>query len=89
MAKTFTVRGVKVRTSSQRRYVVVAARAADSVVSRWDYRVEGYVDEAVKAFTEIVRRSDSIDAARAAVRKYGRVSGGFVVIVDTVTGEEV
>lgn len=86
----FTVRGMTGRTASQRRYIVVAGRPVDVDAQEWDYRTESYVPARFVAFgPEIVRRSDSIDTARAAVRRHSRIIGGFVVVVDTVTGEEV
>lgn len=90
MTKTFSIRGQKIRSASQRRYIVVACRPADFVGQRWDYRVEAHVPETYKAFTaHIVRRSDSLQVARAAARKVGFVAGGWIVIVDQTTGEEV
>lgn len=90
MQSTFTVRGVKVRTASQRRFVVVACRPEDFLGRRWNGAENGYVPAAFTAFAPvIVRRSDSFETARAAAAKYGFVPGGFVTVVDTTTGEEV
>ena len=41
------------------------------------------------AFADIVKRSDSIDTARKAASRHERGPGCIVVVVDTVTGEEV
>jgi len=88
----FTVRGVKVRTASQRRFVVVACRPADVPEMRQTGRVvDGEIEYAptghtLRAYTEIVKRSDSVATARKACRY---VTGGWCVVVDTVTGLEV
>lgn len=37
----------------------------------------------------IIKRSDSVETARAGARKHGQPAGGYCVVVDTVTGEEV
>ncbi len=87
---TFTIRGQKVRTQSQRRYVVVACRPADFPGKRWDYINGDYVPYAFTAFKpEILKRSDSLATAVAAQHKYGHLAGGWVAVIDTVTGEEV
>lgn len=85
-ARTIDVRGHRIRTATQRRYVVVAVRTADVNVSlaHAPGRVETYY-----AFASIIRRSDSLSTARTAARRYGRVVGSFAVVVDLTTGEEV
>lgn len=77
---TFTVRGHKVRSASQRRYIVVAVRP------------EPYVSEhsgTHATFTRIIKRSDNLATANKAVEKYGCLFGAFAVIIDSVTGEEI
>jgi hypothetical protein len=89
MTKTFYVKGVKMRTSSQRRYVVVAGREHAAEGRQWDYRTESYVPRHFAAIApSIVRRSDSFEVARKAASAQ-RVAGGYAVVIDTTTGEEV
>jgi hypothetical protein len=73
MQGTFTVAGQRVRTSSQRRYVIflVCAKASGG--------------ESVS----IHKRTDSLDKARRIVSNYGWASNYRLVIVDTTTGETV
>lgn len=91
MTKTFTVRGVKMRTATQRRYVAVAVRPAGTY-RYWD-AYEGatgaYVEEELPALATILRRSDRIEPLRAAIRRTGRIIGAALVVVDTLTGEEI
>lgn len=90
MTKTFTVRGQKFRCASQRRFIVVACRPADFDGRRWDGAANTYVPETFTAFApRIIRRSDNFSKARKEAQKYGHVAGGWVVVVDTATGEEV
>ena len=96
MTSKFTVQGVEFRTSTQRRYVVVAGRKTSVEGSRWSStavdgagRQGAYVPCTFPVFSEIVRRSDSVATARAAASKYGRPTGGFVAVIDTTTGKEV
>jgi hypothetical protein len=90
MTKTFQIRGVRVRTASARRFIVVAYRATDVTGDRWDYRVQDLVPEVYRAFPPtIIRRSDNYETARKARDKYGQPKGGWCVVVDSVTGEEV
>lgn len=89
MTKTFTIHGMKIRSASQRRYIVVAGRHTEIAGTRWDHRHEMYVPETFKAFIETVKRSDNYETAKREQRKYGRVSYGFVAVIDTTTGEEV
>jgi len=79
---TFTVRGHKVRSQSQRRYIVVAVRP-EPVPTANGYYV---------AFARIERRSDNLATARKAARHYDfnlAGNGSFAVVVDSATGEEV
>lgn len=77
---TFEVRGQKVRTSTQRRYVVIAVRSEPVHVAG-----EGtYV-----AFARIEKRSDNIETARKAAAKHPRFVGGETVVMDTATGWEI
>lgn len=96
MTSRFTVQGVDFRTSTQRRYVVVAGRSTAFNGKRWSYtavdaqgRQGAYVPCTFAVFSEIVKRSDSIATARAAASKRGTPSGGFVAVIDTTTGKEV
>jgi hypothetical protein len=89
MMATFTVRGEKIRYSGNRRYIVVASRP-DPVTGRsWNYkegRYESVVYSLVKPMT--IKRTDSYDTARKVAAK-GYFTGGYCVVVDTTTGEEV
>jgi len=80
MTKTFTIRGQKLRTSSNRRYVAY----------RFNRRFDGvrYVADAIQS-VEIFKRSDSVGTLRTHIQRQGFHSSRFFVIVDTVTGEEV
>src|SRR5262245_55650897 len=89
MSKTLTIRGQKVRSASQRRFIVVRCRPADVEGRRWDYRVQDYVPETFKAFRpEIMRRSDDAQVALRHARQLGHPTGGWTVVIDTVSGEE-
>jgi hypothetical protein len=82
MKGTFNIRGAKVRTASQRRYVVVIVRP--EAVN------DPAFAEPLAPFTAIYKRSDRLLTVRDYVRQYGRpATGAFIAIVDTVTGEEV
>ena len=80
MAVTVHVRGHKVTTRSPRRYLVVAVRPEPVT----DPEHGTYV-----AFAEIRKRTDSHTVAKNTARRLGRFNGGFHVVVDTVTKEEV
>lgn len=75
---TIVVDGMTVRTRTARRFVAIAVRGeaveAESGV---------YV-----AFIEIIGRSDAFTTAATRARRYGRIRGGRVVVVDTETGRE-
>ena len=79
---TLNVRGMKVRTRTLRRYVVVAVR--DRVVQE-EYAGGGLYT--YEPYVRVVKRTDSL----AYARKFGGYLGtGLVhVVVDTTTGEEV
>lgn len=68
------VRGQKLRTQTQRRYVVVRVRPAAS---------EG------AAFARVVKRSDNLETARRVERGYCPSLGAVTVVVDLRTGQEV
>jgi hypothetical protein len=86
---TFTIRGQKLRSQSNRRYLVVACRPDDFTWQRFDNATQTYVSETLTAFgPETIRRSDSLDTAKTAARRYGFVPGGYVTVIDTVTGAE-
>jgi hypothetical protein len=85
MSKTFTVRGVKIRTASQRRFVTIAHSWGGNV-RVWDYSAERYEDEYRRPFTEIRKRSNDLGTARKACYAPAH---GWCVVIDTVTGEEV
>lgn len=104
MTKTFNIRGQKIRTASQCRFIAVACRPESFEGKRWDHRVErtvtidgrevvqsgGYVPETFRAFgPTIVKRSDNVAVVRKAAEKYGCPAGGWVIVVDTTTGKEV
>ncbi len=87
---TFEIRGQKLRSKSNRRFLVVVCRPDDFAGRRWDGAVNDYVPETYRAFGPVtIRRSDSLETARAAGRKYGFVAGGWNVVFDTVTEEEI
>ena len=94
---TFTIRGQQLRSQSNRRFIVVACRPADFEGRRWDggaRRADGgsgdYVPATYRAFKpEILKRSDSLETAKTAARRYGFVPGGWNVVIDTMTGEEI
>lgn len=52
-------------------------------------RQSGYVTRHYEPFVEIIARSDSYATAKKRAEKFGGVIGGFVVVVDTRTGEAV
>ena len=92
MTATFTVRNFKIRSASQRRYVVVIVQPRDRtfVTQRWTG--DGFADETVvvPAGARVHKRSDSIATARAHAARYGfPTGGGYAVVVDTATGAEV
>ena len=76
---TFTVRGFKLRTRSNRRYVAVAVRPAPVTTESGTY----------VAFADVRKRSDNLDTLRRFQRSYGWETGAYVVIIDTVSGEEI
>ena len=89
MSSTFTVRGQKVRSQSNRRFIVVAVRPEAITNENGTY----------VAFARIVKRSDNVDTARtsarrwtadhrAAARRYGSADD-FAVVVDSTTGQEI
>lgn len=92
--RKFTVRGHKMQTASQRRFVVVHVRAEDITVTADSeaHRIFQRPVGTFVAFADIVKRTDSIATARTfAQRQRQRHVGVGVktVIVDTVTGQEV
>jgi hypothetical protein len=74
-----TVRGIKLRTRTPRRFAVVAVRPEP--VTRDGHT---YV-----ACAEVLKRTDSLDTARAKRRSFGIGIGSYAVIVDLTTGEEI
>lgn len=79
MTHTLTVRGMKVRTRTTRRYVLVAARP------------EPYTDSEGRTyppFIEVEKRSDSLATVAAWRKRYGWSASTSRVIVDLTTGEE-
>jgi hypothetical protein len=88
MTKTFTIRGQKIRSASQRRFIVVVCRPADYEGRRWDYAKGDYVPETYKAFRPtIIRRSDDVVTARKERDKFNAGPGAWVIVVDTMSGE--
>jgi hypothetical protein len=107
---TFTIRGFKVRSASQRRFIVVVGREHEYAVVRDAKTAEWITDSnfdparvaAARAYpavytvdtyipyVEVFRRTDSIETARTVARRKSQ-SGfrGFVVVIDTATGNEV
>lgn len=79
MTSTITVRGHKIRTRSNRRYVAVAVRPEPVTTP----------DGIYVAFATILMRSDNLATAKTKARLYGFPPGAFAVVVDTTTGEEV
>lgn len=75
-----TVRGIPVTTRTPRRYIVVKVRP------------EPYTTEAgtYVAFAEVVKRTDSLDAARREERRDNSATFRyFTVVIDTATGDEI
>lgn len=79
MARTITVRGIKIRTAAQRRFAVVAVRPMDIP----------HENGTLVAFARIIKRSDNIVTARNIARRGASGIGVAAVVVDTTTGEEV
>lgn len=79
ITRTFTVRGHKLRTRTNRRFVVVAVRPEPVTTDAGTY----------VAFADIRKRTDNIDTARTVARRYGFPPGAFAVVVDLTTGEEI
>jgi hypothetical protein len=76
---TFTVRGHKVRTSTNRRYVAVAVRPEPVTTEKGTF----------VAFARVEKRSDNLATLNRAARNNGYATGAFMVVVDTTTGLEV
>ena len=75
-----TVRGIKLRTRTPRRFVTVAVRPEP-------YRTgDGHV---YVPFAEVLKRTDSYQTAQGIQRRHLRGPGTLVVIIDLTTGEEV
>lgn len=78
-----TVRGLTLRTATLRRYVAVTLRAEP-------IEDDGGV---MPAFARIAKRSDSLATIQTAARRLRdngcRGNGLMVVVVDTLTGEEI
>jgi len=88
MTRTFTARGIKFRTATTRRFIVIAVRTEDSTFEGRDCWGEP-VTRTIKAGVEIIKRSDSIATARTHRDRTGRIAGAAVVVFDTAHGEEV
>jgi hypothetical protein len=82
MTKThkLTVRGIPVKTRTERRYAVVAVRPEP---------VAHPAGGTLVAFAEVKKRTDSLETARVTVRRAERFRGGFFVVIDLETGAEV
>ena len=78
MTGTFTVRGVKIRCGSQRRYVVVCVSRPFTGTHYGDF-----------SRAEIWKRTDMLRTARVLVERQGFHQSRAYVVVDTHTGEEV
>lgn len=77
---SFEVNGFKIRTRTQRRYVVVATRAMPFTNERGTY----------VAFAEVVKRTDNIETARKEENRRGVTDTRcYAVVVDTTTGRQV
>lgn len=93
--KTITVRGHRIRSASQRRFIVVAVRPEDITIRPEDEaaRIFGREPGTYVAFARIEKRSDSAATAHAHKARFERARAGGIgvhfVVVDTVTGEEV
>lgn len=72
-------RGRTIRTSSNRRFVVVAVRT-EAIQTEQGWLV---------AFAEIFKRSDRLATARAAAQRTGTAQGAVNIVIDTFTGEEI
>lgn len=78
MSRTFTVRGIKVRSSSQRRFVMIQ-----------HFRKTTPPGEEQRWGAEIVKRSDSVATLRSFAQRQGFWAGRTFHIFDSTTGEEV
>lgn len=79
MTKTLTVRGQRVRSASQRRFVAVRlVRRFDGVQYSGDF-----------VAASIEKRSDSIATLKTWIGRQGFHSSRMFVVIDTTTGEEV
>ena len=76
---TITVRGHRVSNRSNRRWLAVAVRPEAVVTERGTY----------VPFAEVRKRSDNLGTVRREARRYGWANGAFMVVVDSLTGEEV
>lgn len=94
---TITVRGFKVRSASQRRYIVIVVRPEG-----YDFHTQRYAPETgsfepqtirIKAGAFVCKRSDSIETARKHARDHNDYgvsrARSFAVVVDSTTGQEV
>jgi hypothetical protein len=86
MKTTIHIHGMKIRTASQRTYVVVAGRPEAGTFRFWSHVYSDYRYEHGEPFIKIVARSDSFETACKRADKFGYVVGGFVKVVDTRTG---
>lgn len=78
--RKLVVRGIAVKTTTPRRYAVVAVRPEPWTAS------DGYV---YPQFASVIKRTDNLDVAHATCRRRGVGTGSFPVIVNLTTGEEV
>ena len=77
--RNLVVRGIKLRTRTPRRFATVAVRP-----ERIERDGRFYMP-----YAEVLKRTDSIETARAKKRSFGIGIGSFAVIVDLTTGEEI
>lgn len=79
---TFEVHGHKVRTRTQRRYVIVTVRPEPVRTDK---------DDVYVAFARVDKRTDNVVTAKDYARRWANSLGPgcLLVVVDTTTGKEV
>jgi len=80
MTKSATIYGMKVRTTSNRRYVVVIGRTPEAAD-------DPLYAEPLPVFARVEARSDSWKTIVTRATRMGCMRTGFSVIWDTSTGE--
>lgn len=80
VTRTFTVNGFTLRTRTPRRFALITTRATPVTTENGTYI----------AYATVTKRTDNLQTARTAQRRYGRdFLGNYQVIIDLTTGEAV